>query len=177
MSAQLIATPVEPDHADDSRWERIDRQWMERPVPTPVHSILQKRLVRLLDQAIAGVESFYAEAFPEISVDQPGGAPITDPNYMTADVLVNLLPMPEPLNEHQKQPGFLAVEIISPNQKGMFRKAERWGAWGTPHVWIIDPDTRECFEYHGGNTFILERENLQAGLITISLVDLFAGIK
>ena len=69
-------------------------------------------------------------------------------------------------------PGFLAIEVLSPGQE-LFDKALLFAAWGTPHVWIMNPDTRLAFEFHGGPAFTIERERLQAGDLTVSLTDVF----
>ncbi len=86
---------------------------------------------------------------------------------MTADVLVAYPPMFDAKSGHLAGGGFLAVEILSPGQT-LFDKAERYRAWGIPHVWIIDPETRDCLEYHGDRQFTVQRETLHAGPITLA---------
>ena len=48
MATHLIA----PDTTDDSRFERIDGQLVERPVPNTPHAIIQTQFLLLLTQAL-----------------------------------------------------------------------------------------------------------------------------
>ena len=50
-----------PTIEESPAWEFIDGEILQKPMPTTHHSILQKRLVAVIDQA----ESQY-EAFPEL---------------------------------------------------------------------------------------------------------------
>jgi Uma2 family endonuclease len=170
MATQLIAS----DTTDNSRFERIDGQWVARPVPTIKHAQLQKRVLNLLDETIKEFDP-KPEVLAELSIDQPEYAQRDDPNYMTADVLVAYPPLKNAKSGHLSEGGFLAVEVLSPGQS-LFDKAERYYAWGIPHIWIIDPNTRDCFEFHGGRQFTVERETLHAGSITISVRSIFEGI-
>ena len=56
----------------------------------------------------------------------------------------------------------LLVEIVSPEQGGLFWKAQRYAEWGVEHVWVINPQTEEAYEYHGGATVIIASQNLHA---------------
>lgn len=173
MAAHLIPATSTTVNPDDSRWERIDGQWRERPVPTSLHTRVQSRIHLLLAKAIEGIE---AEVGTEWSIDQPEHAHRDDPNYMTADVLVVVPPTTDAQTGHLATGGFLAVEVLSPGQT-LFDKAARYFAWGIPHIWIINPDTRECLEYHGGWQFTAERETLHAGPITLPVASIFEGLK
>lgn len=95
-------------------------------------------------------------------VTQPDMADSDEPNHMTPDVLMALRPYQTTTKRgHLIRPGFLAVEIKSPDQKdNLIEKARRYFAWGIPHTWIIDPETRECVEYHGGNILTIARAML-----------------
>ena len=75
-------------------------------------------------------------------------------------------------------PGFLAVEMVSPGQgTGLIEKAIRYAAWGKPHVWIVNPDTRVCLEFHGGDTFMIQREELHADApVTLRVADIFSKL-
>lgn len=173
MSAQLASTPVTPDYTDDSRWERIDGQWVERPAPGRSHAKFQRSTTSLLVNA---VQDLGGEVLQEWSITKPDHADAEDPDYMTPDVLLAFHPYQVNRREHLIPPGFLAVEIVSPEQTGLFAKAQKLFRWGVEHVWIIDPQKRECFEYHGGDQFRFATDVLRAGPITISVADVFAGI-
>ena len=51
----------------------------------------------------------------------------------------------------------------------MFDKALLFAAWGTPHVWIVNMEKRLAYEFHGGDTFTIQRGELHAGDLRISL--------
>jgi Uma2 family endonuclease len=162
-------SPIAPDPTDDSRFERIDGRRVERPVLTAPHSMVQTQLVLLLAQALRGSPG---KAGTEWSITRPGHADRGDPDYLTADVLVAYPPFRRAKNGHLAVPGFLAVEVLSPGQE-LFDKALLYAAWGTPHVWIVNPETCLAFEFHGGPTFMIQREYLYAGDLTVSLADVF----
>ena len=171
MATQLIATET----IDERRFERIDGELVGRPVPNTLHMRIQKRILYLLDQLLAETD---AEVGPEWSMTRPGHADRDDPDYMTADVLVCYPPLAQGKNGHLMVPGFLAVEVVSPGQgPDLIEKAIRYAAWGTPHVWIINPDTRVCLEFHGGDIFTIQREELHAGSpITLKVADIFSKL-
>jgi Uma2 family endonuclease len=168
MATHLIA----PDVIDDSRFERIDGEWVERPVPNTPHACVQTQFVLLLTQALRGSKG---KAFPEWSITRPGHADKDDPDYLTPDVLVAYPPFPRAKNGHLAAPGFLAIEVLSPGQD-LFDKALLYASWGTPHVWIVNPETRFAFEFHGGPAFTVQRERLRAGDLTVNLTDVFKAL-
>jgi Uma2 family endonuclease len=174
LSTQPISSKPAPDYTDDSRFERIDGRWVERPVPVEKHSKVQFCLTCLLRQQVKGLGG---EALQEWSVAQPETAERSDRNYMTPDVVAALPPIQRAPNGYLLPPVLLAVEVSSPEQSGLITKAQRYYAWGIAHVWIVDPDTRECLEYHGGNQFTIARDELHAGDLKVSIADIFAEIE
>jgi len=168
MATQLIA----PETADDTCYERIDGQLIERPVPLSSHACAQSEILLLLHGALRGSKG---RAYTEWSIAQPEQADRDDPDYMTPDVLIVYPPLTRARNGYLAVPGFLAVEILSPGQD-LISKALRYAAWGTPHVWIINPETRLAFEFHGGNTFTIQRQELRAGDLVISLASVWAEL-
>ena len=157
-------------YVDESRYERIDGQLVPRPVPGDIHSDFQEIFRRLLSEQ-AGNLGYKARS--EWSVTRPDAAHRAEPDYMTPDVLVASVPYQRTGTGHLIPPGFLAVEITSPGQDGLIRKAQIYAAWGIEHVWIVNPQTREAFEYHGGNQFTIVKDALSAGDITVRLADVF----
>ena len=147
---------------------------MERLASDDIHAESQLNLVLLVRKAAEGLPG---KALQEWSVTRPDQMGSDEPDYMTPDVLFALEPYKRTQRGHLIPPGFLAVEIVSPEQTGLFAKARRLFAWGIEHVWIIDPQTQECFEYHGGDQFRFATEALHAGPITIAVADIFAGIE
>ena len=170
MATQSISSKPAPDYADESRFERINSRMVERPWPGDNHAQVQLNAVLLLREY---AKTRDGTALQEWSVTQPETASWDDPNYMTPDVLLALQPFRKSKRGHLIAPGFLAVEVASPEQNGLFTKAERYHAWGIEHVWIINPQSRECFEYHGGNQVTIAKEELHAGDLRIPIPDLF----
>jgi Uma2 family endonuclease len=174
LATQPISGKPAPDYGDDSRFERIDGLWVARPVPGSKHSQVQWNVTAVLKEH---AKRNTGEAHQEWSVTQPETANLADPNYMTPDVLLACPPIQENRRGHLIPPGFLAVEVKSPEQEGLITKAQRYYAWGIEHVWIIDPDTRECLEYHGGDQYTLATEELHAEPISVKITDIFEGLK
>lgn len=97
-----------------------------------------------------------------------------NPDYCTPDVLVARMPYVRTQAGDLIPPGFLAVEVVSPKQGSLFAKAQTYSAWGVEHVWIINPEANECFEYHGGHSFIKAEDALRAGPLSVLLSEVFA---
>ncbi|MFZ0594725.1 MAG: Uma2 family endonuclease [Bryobacteraceae bacterium] len=174
MSTQPIPTQPAPEYRDDSRFERIDGRWVERSVPTKKHAKVQGNLFLLLRQQ---VKPLGGQALPEWSVAQPETAERSDRNYMTPDVVAVLPPIQEAPNGYLLPPALLVVEVVLPEQSGLITKAQRYHDWGIEHVWIVDPNTRECIEYHGGNQFTIARDELHAGDLKVRIADIFAELE
>jgi Uma2 family endonuclease len=73
------------------------------------------------------------------------------------------------VNGHALPPSLLAVEFHSPQQSGLFNKAQTLFSWGTEHVWIIGPFEQEYFEYHGGEQFTKVTSELRTGTLLLSI--------
>jgi Uma2 family endonuclease len=174
MPTQPLVKKHVPDYHDESRFERIDGRYVERPGPGRKHARVQLNVAKYLETLTAPASG---TALQEWSVTQPETANWDDPNYMTPDVLLAFTPFLESERGHLIPPGFLAVEVKSPDQKdNLIDKAKRYYSWGIPHIWIIDPETRECVEYHGGNILTIATDALHAGELSIPLNEVFAGL-
>ena len=169
----LIEKSPASAYVDESRYERIDGQLVPRPVPGKVHAQVQANLVLLLREK---AKKLGGKALPEWSVTRPETREWPEPDYLTPDITFALSPVRTTKNGHLLPPAFLAIEVASPHQEDLFRKAQLYAAWGVAHVWIINPQTRECFEYHGGNQLTIVQEELRAGDVGLRLDDLFDGV-
>jgi Uma2 family endonuclease len=51
------------------------------------------------------------------------------------------------------RPIHLCVEVLSPEDgfSDTVAKCDDYHAWGVPYCWIVDPDNRQCWEYHAGS--------------------------
>lgn len=174
MATHPISGRPEPNYSDDSRFERVDGRWVERPLPGDKHAQVQWNVTVALKRITESDRAMVVHQ--EWSVTKPATAAWSEPDYMTPDVLVAFTPIQRTARGHLIPPGFLAVEVASPEQEKLFTKAQRYHSWGIEHCWIINPQTRECFEYHGGNEFTIAKDVLSAGPISIAIADAFDGI-
>lgn len=132
---------------DTSRYECIGGNLIERAVPGIPHGLLQKRIVRLLDDQLASTGRI---AVGEVSLDK---TPERNSEWLTPDVIVS---MPggfrmKQSNSHAFPPAFLAIEILSAGQtfENLRWKAEDYLAWGVEHVWFLDSDSASAMTFDG----------------------------
>lgn len=174
MATQPLTNKIVPDYRDDSRYERIDGCMVERPLPVENHAKVQLNLTFLLRRQVVPLGG---EALQEWSIAQSQTADRDDPNYMTPDVVAVMPPMNRTAKGYLLPPVNLAVEISSPEQSGLITKAQLLHGWGVEHVWIINPETRECLEYHGGNQFVIAKDELTAGNLRVTIAEVFEDIQ
>ena len=168
MAAQTIPSN---ELIDTSRYECVDGELVERPVPNFRHSRIQDDLsvhFRPLTQLLGMVSG------PELSIDRnPGKSDWMTPDYavsMPGGYTVNA-------NGHALPPILLAVEVLSPGQSltEMRQKAERYLAWGAQTVWLIDPDAAVALVFNaeqpGSGHFVAEGL-LRAGDLAVSLAQI-----
>ncbi len=107
---------------------------IQKAVPTWIHSILQKIIMRLLDDA--GYESG-AEVKLRIST---GFQPLPD----VCAVLAGHIELPYPT-----QPVDVVVEILSPDDRfsEMLTKCGYYADLGIAHIYIVDPDGRQVWRW------------------------------
>ena len=171
LATQVLAG-VEP--VDTSRFECIDGQLEERPVPNISHSRITDNVSFLLRPL---VRSRGMESGPELSINK---APGTRADWMTPDYAVS-----PPGGYHANANGnalppvLLVVEVLSPGQTffNMRLKAERYLAWGVQHVWLLDGDSASALVFHfdqPGSSQIVSAGELQAGELNIPLSEVFA---
>ena len=72
------------------------------------------------------------------------------------------------------------IEIVSPDQSDdeLLEKCERYHAWGTPYCWVINPETKNLWEYHKGTERRLldhDAPFIAAGEIQLSVSGIFNG--
>jgi Uma2 family endonuclease len=55
-------------------------------------------------------------------------------------------------------------------------KCEEYHAWGVPFCWIVDPDDKQCWEYHSGDRLnqISDDGHLTAEKLSLGVTDIFA---
>lgn len=164
-----ISAPLDLETNREKYFEKLDGKLVQRILGGRTHSTIQYKLVSLLkpvaDQKHASVLQEWTLAhgddwmIPDVMLSFPGRVEEDSRGYLIA-------------------PALLCIEILSPTDRtaDLFRKCFRYHAWGVPYCWIIDPQTQACFEYHGGNDFILADIGgvLTAGDIRLPVNEIFA---
>ena len=143
--------------------ELIDGELFPKPMGTPEHGRMQKRLLRILERYEAkGI----GEVLPELSVRHEQDVRIPDVAFTT------VVQAPGEIVSH---PPLLCVEILSPSQRPseLFSKCEAYHAWGVPYCWVIDPIKKLAWEYHREAPVQLASVSLGAGEISVTLAELF----
>src|SRR5581483_3136151 len=146
-----VSAPLDLETEREKYFEQIDGRLVERNVGGGTHSDCTFKLVTLL-KAIASQRN--ARVRLEWSLAHGD-------EWMTPDVMLSCpAQFQEDARGYLIAPAFLCIEILSPSDREaeLFRKCSRYHAWGVPHCWVIDPQAKACFEYHGGNDFILADE-------------------
>lgn len=143
--------------------EYVDGVLYPKPMPTKLHALIEKILMRLLDSQ--GVESL-AEMHVRLSPTQ----------YLIPDVIAS----PSIQNPYPTEPVLLCVEILSPGDHigATLAKCEQYHEWGVPYCWVIDSEKRTAWQYHKGADpeHISRPGTLTAGHLTVSLEDLFSEL-
>lgn len=132
MATQTL--PLDQAAVDTSRFEQIDGQLVERPLPNDIHSRTQLAVTVLLGRQLRGKGLAALQEWTLDEDDQPKH------NWMTPDVLV-ASPVNRASNGHCLPPAVLAVEVLSEGQtlEEIAAKAKRYLSWGVGLLWIIDP--------------------------------------
>ena len=143
--------------------EYVDGVLYPKAMPTKLHALIQKILMRLLDNQ--GVE-----ALAEVHVH------LSPTKYLIPDVIAaQKIQGPYPT-----EPVLLCVEILSPEDRigAMLAKCKEYHAWGVPFCWVIDPEKQTAWQYHSGSDpeRIDRGGTLIAGQLLVRLEELFAEI-
>jgi Uma2 family endonuclease len=171
MATQQIQAAPDLGYIDTSRYERIEGQLVERPLPGSRHSEIQWNATFLLKQT---TKQYGMKVHQEWTLDE---ADVPEHDWMTPDVLVSL---PGEYKEsrigHLLPPAFLAVEVLSPGQiiPQMRKKAERFLRWSVQHIWLIEPEHEFGFVVSSDNVrgiLVPDDGILEAGEIKISMTD------
>ncbi len=170
-----MATQIIPgtEAIDSSRYECIDGQLVERPLPTFQHSRIQQNLCL----SLASLARFQGmQSGPELSVDRSPGS---QSDWMTPDYAVSF-PGGYQLNAngHALPPVLLVVEVLSLGQSflNMRAKAGRYLAWGVHTVWLLDPQSSSALVFNDSepsSSLLVKAGELRAGDIAVPLADVF----
>lgn len=147
MATHLL--PVEQTKVDTSRYECLNGQLIERPVPARPHGRLQRRIANLIESAI---EKSNMEVEAEISIDRWDEE---KSDWLTPDVLVSTgSGFKEAKNGHVLPPALLAIEVLSSGQNfsNMRRKVTTLIEWGVTEVWLVDGQSQSISVFPSSDT-------------------------
>jgi Uma2 family endonuclease len=121
-----------PSIEESPAWELVDGQANQKPMPTAFHSILQKRLTAVIDQA----DSPY-EAFPELRCTLSSNSVVPDITVIHQDRI------PTENTAVEGAPDWM-IEILSPDQSTtkLIAKIQTCLQEGTQLGWLIDSEER-----------------------------------
>jgi len=168
--AASVAIPVEEYLHSMYRpdCEYVDGEVIDRNVGELGHGYIQSILIRMFWDLSRTIP---IRVIPELRNR------VSSTRYRIPDVCVMLKSQKvEPI---LNSPPFLCIEILSPEDR-MSRVLERvkeFLAFGVPHVWVIDPETRTAYSYTAN-----EGRQVQDSLtatnpdLTISLAEVFAEL-
>jgi Uma2 family endonuclease len=142
-------------------FEYWDGEAVQKSMPTRLHSLIQKILVRLLD-------GMGYEAGQEVTLKlDPAYEPV--PDVIAAEGSIG--------DPYPTEPFELAIEILSPEDSfsRVLRKCRLYKAWGIRQVVVMDPQTRLVWSFENdslGETDIIARR----GERSIEAQDLWAEV-
>ena len=145
--------------------ELLGGETRPKPVGTMTHSIMEKRLTRLL-------ERFYGERRVQFEVSVIIGEEVLIP-----DVIVFAGDQPATYRGVLDEAPLLVIEILSPSQRAveMLAKCERYREFGVPFCWVIDPVGRRAWEYNLSQREPAEVRDTFSGPCALRLDEVFAG--
>jgi Uma2 family endonuclease len=147
--------------------EFVSGELQEKPAGTREHMRIEKILMRLLE---AFEKRGLGQALAELSVRR--GDEVRIPDLVVCPMSAQFE------NEILVDPPLLCVEILSPSQRlsELFAKCEIYHSWDVPHCWVIDPISKNAWEYHRGSPVRMASGDgrLTAGEIAVSLAELLA---
>ncbi len=139
---------------------------VQKSMPTFQHALLQKILVRLLDQL------GYVAA-PELTLK------IGREFQPVPDVVALRRPIDQP---YPTKPVEIVVEILSPEDAfpKVMKKARLYAEMGIKHIWVIDPIEREGWQWNHARSCFDPVERVGAfsgdGEIRLSLSEIFSAV-
>jgi Uma2 family endonuclease len=151
---EYLASIYRPD------MDYIDGVLEERNVGEKDHSIVQRKLIRLLPETLA--------VFPEVRIQ------ISPSKFRVPDIAVYET---EPDEQVFRTPPFLVIEILSPEDRmnRMMNRVHDYHRMGTKHIWIVDPYEKRLYEIRDtdGSIALAESSQLTLGNFTITSEDVF----
>jgi Uma2 family endonuclease len=152
---EYLRTSYEP------KCEYVDGVLLPKPMPTWEHALLQ-----------VWIASLIMRLFPRFAAGAEVHNKLRETEYRLPDISVDYR---EKATGYAEQPIYLAVEILSPDERigKMLAKRELYHDWGVPYCWVLDPVQRSAWSYAKGS---LPRETVtvEAGEIKLTTEPIFS---
>jgi Uma2 family endonuclease len=144
----------------------IDGVLRQKSMPTYRHSRAQSRTLSLINRQDIGFEGV-----AELTCR------VREGKYLVPDVGVQRVS--EIQDPYPTAPIHLCIEVLSPGDRFSDTVATcgEYHAWGVQYCWIVDPDNKQCWEYHAGSrpNAVPADGRIKAGSILLSVPDIFAS--
>ena len=159
--SEYLRTTYHPD------CDYVDGEVLERNVGEQTHAMLQTAIAAIF---YANRRTWEARAMTELRVQ------VKSTRYRIPDVCV--VAASTPIEPILTAPPLLCIEVLSPEDRlqRIVTRAGDYLAMGVPHVWIIDPETRECWTLTsaGGAVPMLDEAFTMPGTpVRMAVADIF----
>jgi len=142
----------------------IDGVLRQKSMGTYKHGKAQARTSTLIN----GIPGF--DAAPELTCRVRQG------KYLVPDVAVQRVS--EIQDPYPTAPIHLCIEVLSPGDRfsDTVAKCGEYHEWGVKYCWIVDPDNKQCWEYHAESrpNPIPPDGQITAGPIALNVSEVFA---
>lgn len=164
--ATKIQVPVEEYLAtsfEDGDREYLDGQIVERNVGDMSHSEVQARLIAIL-YSLVEKSALYPR--PELRL-RTGTQ-----RYRVADIAV--FKDSKPTERIPSSPPHIVIEIVSPDDRftEIVEKLDEYRRWGSPHIWLVDPNSRKLSVYGAAGLFEVPAFELPEFNLRVTFADL-----
>jgi Uma2 family endonuclease len=152
---EYLRTSYEP------KCEYVDGVLVPKSMPTWEHALLQ-----------VWVASLIMRLFPRFAAGAEVHNKLRDTEYRLPDISVDYR---EKATGYAEQPIYLAVEILSPDERigKTLAKCELYHDWGVLYCWVLDPMQRCAWSYAKAS-LPKQPATLEAGEITLTIDQIFS---
>jgi Uma2 family endonuclease len=160
-TAALVSTEEYLRTSYEPKCEYVDGVLFPKAMPTWEHALLQVWVAALI-----------MRLFPRFAAGAEVHNKLRDAEYRLPDISVDYL---EKATGYAEQPIYLAVEILSPDERigKTLAKCELYHDWGVLYCWVLDPIQRCAWSYAKGS-LPEQTVTLQAGEITLIVDQIFS---
>ncbi len=128
--SEYLATSYEPD------CDYVDGEVEERNVGEQYHAFVQTAIAVIF---YANRKAWGFRSLTELRLQ------VSATRYRVPDVCV--IPASEPIVPIPMKPPVVCIEVLSPEDRfqRVVKRVQDYRSMGVEHIWIIDPQTRECW--------------------------------